>query len=360
MENLLHVPWSIIKISVSKFINELKEGNLYKLSSISETTLLSTTFALLIQKSFNYEIDKNVIDVLKNSQVKETGLFLDGKIKESNLSNEKKSYLINQTTYFSRLILRELNIDFEQINDSLIPSYINVESWIDSFNWDFPWDCSNDIMFVLDFCFNIPTNKKKIEIGKKILDVLAKRQNIESGLWGTNRASLLASMSGSMHFYPFFIKFYGEVPYSQKIINSVFSLQKSGFFYPLLGGGVCPDYDGIASLVWLNACSDRGTIALVSAFSSLFSSLTNEGLFIEAKRLIGEQPPNDIEDKVKDWMLSDIHKYSGWHSMKYTVSKPNLWACYLRSISLATIQQFLVGKTEIFFNNSCGLGWYNK
>lgn len=355
----LVTPWETLKASADSFMKEMyipKHG--YKLSRYAQPTLMTTAFAvnlkcLLGLEVFNYDrhfIEKSIDD--------NTGIFVDISLEKDDLPKEKLEYLRHQTNYFCRLAYKNLGNELPVIDIEDYFELRDFKKWLMAFDWDYPWDCSNNIMFVLDACFS-GEDLNNITLGEELLSNLSAYQSSDTGLWGNERASLLSKVCGSVHFYPYYLVF-GELLQKEKIKNNVNALFRNGWFYPIVGGGACPDYDGIASLCWLKANDVQSKINLVSIYNSIINSTTQDGLFCEAKRKNWDVPPESILPKVREWMVKDYHFYSGWNKMKYKIDEPNIWACFLRVTSLVLIENFFGIENNFHLPSRPGLIWYNQ
>jgi hypothetical protein len=351
IRNIIEFPWDVFKSNMAKYLNELEFNSLYPISVHASPTLISSAIALLLQYSLGIDINKKTFTMILNSWDIESKSYKCNELESQNTKN--KNYLRAQTNYFCRVICRTL---YKSENNYERLERKNIEMWMQNIDWNKPWDSANEIMFVLDSLFNPPTCENNIKIGNDVLKFLQSNINKDTGFWGSSKSSKLSQMCGSMHIYPFIIENNLNLNNNKIVSSTLDILSYGGCFYPIIGGGACPDYDGTCLLTWFKLSKDQNKL-LLPIFTNHLMNQEN-GLFIEARRFINHKPKDVlIAKEISNWIFSDYHYYSGWESMKYHVAEPNLWACWVRTLSIAMIQHKFGVKNDIKFLDYPGLGW---
>lgn len=357
INKILYFPWYVYAQNVSKYLDELENDGEYALSANSGPTLMATAMAVLLQKALQIPINVDAVERIESAWDEQRKRFFCSALERDLPCNV--AYIRNQTSYFSRLALRAVGIESSKHRACRSTSKHEIEAWLGCRDWDHPWDASNEIMFVLEDLLNPPASDEDIDAGVHLLITLLKYRNHMTGMWGSGQSSTLSQMCASMHFVPFYLDLGLEFGADRIRHGAVNALGSGGCFYPLVGGGACPDYDGTCILVWLRG-SDVADELLLPIFSNHLLN-QRQGLFIEASRFEGQLPEAGVlESSVVEWSMMKTHLYSGWAAMRYHVDKPNVWACWVRAASLAMIQRVYGIPSEYVFTSHPGIGWMHK
>ncbi len=322
------------------------KDNGYRFSMQSESTLLSTDFAVMCRflMGQNLEADQEshgLIDaILRHKEA--DGRFIDNTFDISIERRHKPDYTINQFTFFTLTSLDHLGVRFNKLPfmEELLPVG-KISCWLESLNWATFWYESNKIMFVMFFCAYL------IEYGEgslperaqdcidEIFKALDKRQDRETGFWGTdlNNRDLLDGACGAAHIYLFYDYFDREIKYPEKIIDSTICQHAGNGLMINREGGACEDYDAVEIYLRLMRQTEYRKTDINEVLSRMKKT-------IERGQMSDGGFPYKIAEKKFGLFRekkSQMYEYSSWERMRTDMYKSDSWGTFFRVLTLAAI-----------------------
>ncbi|MCD6460117.1 hypothetical protein J7L67_05570 [bacterium] len=349
-------------------------------SNNSQAFLLSTCFAVLSLSLMNKkEQIPQYIDYILDCQ-QETGYFYDPAFKEEDiLSNHDKSYLILQFSYFSMLALSSAGIKPKYSLYFLKPFHSPdyLRKWLESLDWSRPWLESNNVMFISCLLAQDRSFLKSQEAMEVFFQTLDEKQNMNTGLWGTDEKAIFEGVAGAYHFLIPYYFYKRYILYKEKIIDSSLSLFSFDYLYSEDGGGgACEDLDAIDIICKLTNRSEyrrndiedvlnKSLIALMccqnmdGGFSYRFNPLSvNIGAVPMFDRVTWKVYLSNIINYLKKrWHYNSTWYFSGWKKMPFPLHQSDMWATYARLVSIATISHILKIEEDWDFLKVPGIGW---
>lgn len=357
------------------------------LNGYAEVSTMPTCFAVLARECLAFKFsgkEDAAITAILQSQQDDEGWFHPEELKRKDLSSHSATYIRMQSTYFAIHALDALGarptmpIRFvEKLRDT---SYL--EGWLDGGPWRNPWLHSNNIMFALCFLHLDGFengNEKSVAAFDFILDYLDARQDPETGLWQPDdEVDIPNAVFAAYHFFPYYYWRGRAVRHSERIIDSVLSIQKpDGLF--INGGGACEDLDAVHTLVMMNLVTDHRADDVKRSLERCFwrllqiqnsdggfpNSVFNPGKASWKRRLLEktgllrflpEQHRNRGLPYAPNW------HYSGWKKLGCAVGASDMWSAWFRPLSLRLIAETIDGiePTELGgYRRLPGLGWHD-
>jgi len=350
------------------FLLFAKNEGFFDYSKYCKGTVLSTDFAvsalnlLLGCDVLNAEKDK-IIEYLKKS-VNDNILIVDKKFDILDTSgNHKEDYIKLQSTFFTLIALDILGVKFDNL--LFIEKYFEEDvltDWFDNLDWSRFWYESNKIMFMMYFFSyiifygndnNKNQAKKCIEI---CFDVLNKKQDKNTGYWGTNLNgnNLVDGAFGAAHIFLFYDYFKKEIQYKKKIIDSTLTLHsENGFFGD--EGGACEDYDLIEIYLRVLKQTDYKKSEIIEELKKIRNEIINSQNKDGGFSYKFYKPKSVFEKIFKSKSKKVTYKYSSWNKMETPVYFSDLWGTYFRSLSLVALDLLIDNKKE--YNSYHLPGW---
>ncbi len=360
----------------------------------AETTLLATTFAVLVSETIGSLArwdDRRVANVaskILEHQCKDTGLFGDHLVHEADLLAQPicdRDYLVNQMTYFclaslSALGLRPrhpLTFALRFLDDDGIRSYIDDGPWHDV------WNHSNRIMFVLRYLIHLMDEDDWEARAHAAFDTVLRkieaRQDSETGLWfGEGPRDHRLGVYAAYHFVPFFLWRGRPLNRVNNMIDAVLGTQTTeGLFADSNGGGACEDLDAIDLLVKLSYLSDYRSDnirrSLRRAFDRILQLQCENGGFPNylrgglqtswKRRLVGRLGLSRLLERWRPTPLQ-LTRYSGWTVVSAHRGEPDMWGTWFRSLSLNLIidrlPQLGARPRDARYHGLPALGWHDQ
>ncbi len=355
---------------VTKFILNLynSENGLFKFSSTSNPTLLSTGFSImtlsLLENLDKIKKEKIIEDMLKHKTSQNK--FIDKLYDPSVERFHKPDYTINQFSFFTLIALDHL--DYRINNLDFFHEYLdinNLRNWFKSVDWSKFWYESNKVMFWLYFYSYIEKygNESDKEKAKECIDysftVLNEKQDKNTGYWGTdlNNNDLVDGCFGAAHILLFYDYFNRTIQYKEQIIDNTLSLHSKNGLILTPEGGACEDYDAVEIYLRLLKQTEYRKRDIINQIEKMYHvinrnqetdggfpyriSLRKYGLFKQKKE--------------------DVYRYSSWEMMEARLYYSDTWATYFRLLTLAAIDNILKENNKWFHSYSLpGWGFIQK
>lgn len=336
----------------------------FAMTSKNEDTLLSSSFAchifelLGIVSELNLDKKKQWAKRFLDAQSDESGYFIDPKFSiNDTVGSHNKDYIYWQFTYFSLHALDILDYN-AKYKLNFIEKFKDTEvlaKWLAERKWDNFWLESNNIMFLLFFLtykLERENDFKCKVIIDNIFDFLDKKQDPETGYWGTDAgSSIFNGMAGASHIYFFYAYFGKKINYLEKIIDSTLQLQDcDGLFSPpgTVGGGSCEDLDAINILCITSLLSSHKKIRVWVSLRKAYRKIKRNS----------DQKTGSFSYKFNN--SEDSWSYSGWNKMSAKFNELDTWSTYFRNLTLAFIEERYGMKNDWKFRKLPSLGWFNK
>jgi hypothetical protein len=350
---------------ISRFLLSLfdVQSCLFKFSEKSNTTLLSTDFAMLTMFLLGKSDEIINLNILKTISEYKTNIdtFTD-KLYDPNIERfHKPDYIINQSTFFTLIALDQLGHTFNKLNfleDYLNPN--NVHGWFKSLNWSAFWYESNNIMFKLYFYtyaikYSNENDKQKAqECIELAFEILNKKQDRNTGFWGTdlNNNNVIDGCFGAAHIYLFYDFFGKEIQYKEKIIDNTLSLHSSNGLLLTNEGGACEDYDAVEIYLRLLNQTDYRKKDIINRIEQISDVIKRN-----------QEPDGGFPYRISKKKFGffkqkkeDIYRYSSWELMEARLYYSDTWATYFRLLTIAAIDQIL-SKQNKWFQSYSLPGW---
>lgn len=356
------------KRKVVKYLDSLYNNGGYAFSQYSNRTILSTDFSVSLQHILkeNHAL-KRYEDIKKYLQEsrQENGLVIDKTFDLNNQGHHKNDYVTYQFTFFTLIALDILGVKYDQL-DFMSP-FLNKESllaWFAGLEWGRFWYESNKIMFIMYFLSYLHLygdNDLKTRAADALeicFDVLNKRQDPETGFWGTdlNGNNLYDGCYGAAHIFLFYDYFKREIRYPEKIIDSTLKLHSRNGLMGSEEGGACEDYDAIDIYYRIlkqktyrrNEIEDK----LLLIKEKISRAQNRDGGF--SYRVSNFKPQFLRKQPKLD--LSITYKYSSWERMETPVYASDTWATFFKVLTLEVIEQ-MTSKKPMSVNAYHLPGW---
>lgn len=380
----------------------------YKMSASTEATLFSSCFAVFVKELYsdlgNLTTNQKPawIDLINSWQDKETGFFIDPRLKNEGLFSEHLgkdhdwAYVSWQSTCFCISALKALGSTI-QYPFRFLDKWKNpdkVASWLENLDWRRrTWTAGNVAMF-LGVClitdYEMNRDQRAKEAVEAFLDWHDSFQDPKTGFWGTNYGtSLYVGLFGAMHQYLLYYYVNRPLKYMERIVdNALLMQQPDGLFSPIGGGGACEDLDAVDTLVNMYQRVDyrRDDIrrALQKVLVATINSQNNDGGFPWAKRhrfgvknwlrlaLSFNQRGgfNCWYNSCKEAILGQTIGWNrplrppGWTKTPILATESYIFPTWFRSLTLALISQVLpespCSQIEWRFLSAPGLGFFSK
>lgn len=205
---------------------------------------------------------------------------------------EKSPYSRWQQRYFHDTALRMLGVTANRpwrFLDSVRSSREAACGWLNSLDWEQPWQTSNLVMFILAGLlreWEDEHNSKSRTAVSWILDWHDQTQNSRVGFWGKGlKARAHHGLFGAYHQYLFYFYLERPLPCMEQIIDSTLRMQqRDGLWAPQMGGGGCHDMDAVVTLAGCSLRTEyrRAEVesALRRAGEAILRLQTSEGGFL--------------------------------------------------------------------------------
>lgn len=352
-------------IKVENYINNLYDPNsgFFSFSKYSNPTLLSTDFAIMSLYLINglERIDNKLIikDLLRLKTPENS--FIDFQYNQSMERGHKPDYILNQYTFFTLIALDQLGVTYEKLHFfDVFLDHNKLKEWLNSLNWSNFWYESNKIMFWLFFLSYIHKygndldKLKAEEIVDIIFEILNKKQDKNTGFWGTNlnNNNLVDGCFGAAHILLFYEYYKREIPYKKEIIDNTLALHSKNGLVLNNEGGACEDYDVVEIYLRVLEQTDYRRNEVVNKIEqmkrTIISNQESDGGF---PYLIGNRKYGIFKQK-----NNNVYRYSSWELMETKLYYSDTWATYFRILTVAIIDYIL--KIEIYKFQTYNLpGW---
>lgn len=311
------------------------------------STILSTSFGVQLNYLLNNLHDiplKKISTRLKDQQDPKTGLFIDKKYDQSDISNFEEEYVLWQFTYFATIALDMMDekprYPFKFLE--IIKDKLALDNWLKKQDFVDFWYTSNKIMFLLYFLIY---EQKRVgynnhEYINAIFNKLDNSQDSNTGFWGTQKgASLLNGMFGAAHIYLFYQYYNKDIKYKKQILENLLKLQNPYGLFGSKFGGACEDYNAIeiASTLYKNESTSPENICkeFYNTYTIIKNNQNQDGGF--SYKIDNRSIFEKIADKLKN--KNYYYFYSGWNKMESNSLKSDLWGTYFRVLTIAKIEQ---------------------
>lgn len=294
-------------------------------------------------------------DYLNRWQDPETGRYLGPEIAPDELLNPEHDWDL-VTMHLTAHVLPALSLlgSGTTYPLSFAHNFLDLDylhKWLESRDWRHAWREGNNLIAVAQFLIWL-RDREGLAEAQDALDMffawLDNQIDPSTGLWGTDYGCPpLLAMYGAYHQL---LAYYFEnrpIPYPERLIDTVLSLQHpDGGFHPAGGGGACEDTDGIDILVNLYKRVDykRPCIrrALRRAIPNLLSKQLPDGGFA--------------------YRLNEPFIHLGIRRTQTPPNVSNLFPTWFRLHSLALIAEVLtdhsISQLSWGFNDTCSMGWH--
>ena len=321
---------------LSTFLRENCEGK-FKLSTEGKRDIYSSCYYIMSCSLLDFKISKDrcneIMEFIYKRQDRD-GLFYD-----ENLINYA---YIKEDGWGARHLMPHLIILYERLNRkplynfeylSAYHKYENMMNLINSLNWNNAWSASNFVMnigvmlqYERDF-MNVSDANDGI---KAIQEWLLENIRTDSGMWYkgniNSKVSKYEMIRGAYHLYP--ILFYDDIdiPYKEKAIDIILSLQnKYGGFDFRINSSACEDIDAIEPLIRL-------------------SILTNGYRKEEVRKALEKALVWCVHNQMEDggFVFRKGEKFNyGHENMASGINESNMFATWFRTLCVCYIYDFL-------------------
>jgi len=225
-------------------------------------------------------------------------------------------------------------------------------SWLERRNWKNAWLEGNNLLFIGQFLIHLRDIEKRKEAARSIriyLEWLTAKMDPKTGLWGTDGyCSPFVAMCGGYHQLLVYYHEKEEIPYKERLVDTVLGLQHpDGGFHPRGGGGACEDVDAVDILVNMYKRSfykrAKIRIALRKTLASVLQKWMPDGGFV--------------------YRLGEEFVHMGVRRTRSPANVSNLFATWFRIHTLALIGEVLsdhaLSREQWKFNDRCSMGWHD-
>ena len=326
-------------IRSQKWLDGMKAGDGFRFSAATPCTLLSTCIAILLHEglesleSVSQEERKSWCLYVQSCQDPSTGRFLDPLLEQYPIESElhNRDYIELLMTYFAIQALDALGVAAVHPSHFLaqFESPGAIAAWLDRLDWSNPWLETNRVMFVLAGLIHRAEKEGNADapgLYHQVLDWLDRAQDPQTGLWGTQQASLLNKIAAAYHLVPFYEYVHRPVRCVSRIIDAALSLQQDdGLFGASPGGGACEDLDVIDLLATftsqVNYRASDIKRSLIRGFWSVWNLQNADGGFPYAARASRQ-----------------TYRFGSWAPLESDLRESDVFASWFRLMALETVR----------------------
>lgn len=303
---------------------------------------LSMLYGLLGEENVDEALNEALKKILTDSQA-EDGLFYD-----KNVMNYQ--YVIGDGWGARHLAIHMIiamqYLDIKPVHPfrflDAFMDYDTMYSVMDALDWKKVWSTSNFVMNVgcsLQYARDYMDKTEAAEPVRAIEDWLTAHIREDSGMWFdgriTSKTIKYEMVRGAYHLYPILLYDKIGIPYKEKGIDVILSLQNGyGGFDFRKNSSACEDIDATDSLIWLSG-GNRGYKR-----SEVENCLRNAFFWIVQ---------NQMEDGGFVFRRGEAFDY-GHSNMSSGVDESNLFATWFRFLSLCHIHDFIAGGEHDYGN----------
>jgi len=351
---------------ICTYVDSLKTDDGYRFSEYSDTTILSTSFAV----STLYLLNQEIID--KEKMIR----YLSGIRTDEGFINDRnyipfdhfyhhKDYILPQFTYYSLMALDILGYKMERFKFIEDLTVEKISALLNSFFTKNFWATSNQLMFLLYFLsYAEKNNLLEKEITSKYFDLIFgyinSKQNAENGYWGGGdiTPSVFHQAYGAAHTYIFYDYFDREIQYVNHVIDATLKLHAENGLIETINGGACEDYNIVD--IYLRCLKQTDyrrneiTDKLLKMRKSIIKSQFNNGGFPYKIQ------KSSLTRLFKKQDLTETYKYSSWDKMETFVYKPDIWSTFFRTLTIKVID-YIIDSNKTFPSTKLpGWGYLGK
>ncbi len=345
----------------ARFIEQtLGTNDGYRFALGCPKTLLATCFGVCALEvlgalgSMSAGRREAVAGFIQSCQRKEDGLFRDPLHTDEvlfRLGKFSPQYIEWQESYFAIHALRALGARPEHSLEFVAPwlAADHLDRWLRSLDFENFWLTSNSLMFVMLFFISIEGEKSPAV--HRLLDWLDRRQDPETGFWGTDQgASLFNGMAGAFHVYGYYQYLDRPIFHAAAAVRSTLAVQEPTGLFGDAGGGPCEDLDAVDILTKLEPGSAEDEKKVRAALELALAGL-------RACRLQGGGYAwSSPQPKVKRREMI----YSGLDTLKVQSDAGDLWSAWFRPLAIALASERLGEKLAwpVKYRDLPLLGWH--
>ncbi len=349
----------------------------FSLTEKSNPSPFATIFSIFIKDLLNYKFEEEerifLINYLQSLQDSETGLFF---------SNNKNSYAnpfyVKECLQFTTFVLSALSIlDSDpkyQIKHN-IKSCDDVYSYLDKIGVkDGKIGSGNFAMFL-----GIFLSLDKINSGSNLIDnwfdYHNKNYNTKNGFWTSGiKAQSQWSYQNGLHQLIIYEYWNQDTPNHRKSIDIILkNVDKNGTFALLPGGGACCDYDAVHLLNFLGIQKDYKADEIILILKNTYNQILSSQdkiSFCENNYAHKLSFPKDLYFFYNNNLLSTafrireffgmkknkFYHYPHWSNFPIKIYSSDLWSIWFRLITIAEIENIILGNRQWKFQKFPGLG----
>lgn len=221
-----------------------------------------------------------------------------------------------------------------------LEAYYDHESlmeWMDSFDFSGDvWTASNYFMnlyTVMEYARDYMNDKRAGDAIQTMIEWIMKKQNQETGMWHTQSFSSLDQLGklkvvrAAYHFYPLFEYEGADIPYADKIVETILPLQNrwGGWTVEEGNAGACEDIDAIEPIIRCAAARPELTTQIKAA----------------VKRSMIWQLSCRNDDKGFSFYLRAQQEYGGHPLTTSLRDESSMFATWFRTLCLAYEMRYL-------------------